>query len=284
MRHEINEVQLACGRVRFVVEGNGPALLLLHGLGGNWQSWLANIGPLALQHRVVAMDLPGFGCSETLAGPVTMEHLADPVVELMDALAIETATLVGNSMGGLLTIEAAVRHPHRVERAVLVCSGGMPLTAWRYRAVILPLFSGLNRALRVARLRRALLRNPRAREALAAWIVHDPHGVDPQRLVAALDGLGARGFGATLRGGRAYDARARAHKVGCPTLILWGRRDRLLPPSMGVQLHELIPGSKLFVWEDSGHCPMIEHPDRFDDLLSGFISGRSAVKALTSDG
>src|SRR5262245_62979239 len=123
MTYRIREAQLAGGRVRFVMVGSGPALVLIHGLGGNWQNWLANIPELAQRHCVVAVDLPGFGRSDQLQGAVTMGRYADVVIELMDELEIEAGTLVGNSMGGLLSLEAAVRHPGRGDGAGLACSG-----------------------------------------------------------------------------------------------------------------------------------------------------------------
>jgi pimeloyl-ACP methyl ester carboxylesterase len=124
--------------IEYVDQGSGPVLLLVHGLGGNLQSWLANIPTLSARHRVIALDLPGFGRSDPLTAGVTMASYADVAIELLDRLGVASATFVGNSMGGLLTIEAAARHPDRVDAAVLACSGGIPLTTWRHRLVILP--------------------------------------------------------------------------------------------------------------------------------------------------
>jgi len=102
--------------------GAGPR----HGLGGNLQSWIANIPTLSARHRVIALDLPGFGRSAPLTEDVTMAGYADATIGLLDRLGVASATFVGNSMGGLLTIEAAARHPDRVDAAVLACSGGIP--------------------------------------------------------------------------------------------------------------------------------------------------------------
>src|SRR5690349_15336436 len=120
------DCRLTYGRVRYVDSGDGPALVLLHGLGGTWRNWLPNIPALAAHHRVIAPDLPGSGASDRYGGPVTIERYTDTIIELLDALGIEQATFAGNSMGGLLTIETAVRHPDRVSAAVLVASGGIP--------------------------------------------------------------------------------------------------------------------------------------------------------------
>jgi pimeloyl-ACP methyl ester carboxylesterase len=260
--------------IEYVDRGSGPVLVLLHGLGGNLHSWLANIPTLSAQNRIIALDLPGFGRSDPLACGVTMASYADATIGLLDRLGIERATFVGNSMGGLLTIEAAARHPDRVAAALLVCSGGIPLTTWRHRTVILPVGRALNRALRYRPVRHNVLRHSITRHALASGILYDTSRVDASRLIPALDGLGARNFGPTLRAALRYDARTSAPSVRCPTLILWGRYDRLLPLRMGARLHELIAGSELVVWDDAGHCPMIEHPQRFDALVGDFLNGR----------
>lgn len=260
--------------IEYVDHGSGPALVLVHGLGGNLQSWLANIPNLSAHHRVIALDLPGFGGSHPLTENLTMASYADAMIGLLDRLGVASATFVGNSMGGLLTIEAAARHPDRVDAAVLVCSGGIPLTTWRHRLVILPVGRALNRALRHRPVRHTVLRYPATRRAIASGIVDDTRNVDAARLISALDDLGASTFSPTLQAALRYDARVHAPHVRCPTLILWGRRDRLLPLWMGAQLQELIAGSELVVWDDAGHCPMIEHPERFNELIAGFINGR----------
>ena len=280
----VRKAHLAHGRVRYVEEGEGPALLLLHGLGGNWQNWLANIPGLAERHRVIALDLPGFGLSDPLRGQVTMGRFADVAIELLDEVGVADATFVGNSMGGLLTIEAAVRHSARVSAAVLACSGGMPLTGWQHRLVILPLSRALNLALRHRQVRHRVLGHPVTRHIIASAVVRDVRKVDSGLLVSALDGLGAAGFGPALEAGMHYDARARAPHMHCATLVLWGRHDLLLPLWMGERLHELIAGSELVVWDDAGHCPQIEHPERFDALVAEFVAGRSLGEALSSAG
>ena len=266
----VRDEQLSHGHVRLLDAGDGPPLLLLHGLGGNWQNWLGNLPGLTDRHRVIAPDLPGFGRSEPFRGAVTVPRLSGAIVELLDRLEVPHATFVGNSMGGLLTIETAAAHPARVAGAVLVCSGGIPLTTPRYRLALLPLVRVLNRGLRFRLVRGGLLGNDLTLRALAATVVSDPARISSQRLRAALSDLGAPGLLPTLRGGRAYDARPRARQVSCPTQILWGREDRLLPLRMGEELHRLIPQSRLTVWDRAGHGPMIEYPERFNELVATF--------------
>jgi pimeloyl-ACP methyl ester carboxylesterase len=247
MSHDGREAQLSESRVRFVDIGQGSPLLLIHGLGGNWQNWLANLPRLAERHRVIAVDLPGFGQSEPFRGPVSMARYVDAIVELLDALEIAEAAFIGNSLGGILTMETAIRHPDRVSAAVLACSGGIPLTTWRQRLVGLPAFRILHRAMRFREIRRRMLAHPVTRHAIASAIVHDATAIESPRLVAALDGLGAPGVRPVLDAGLRYDARSRAPQVRCPTLIVWGRQDRLLPLWMGKRLHALIDGARMVV-------------------------------------
>lgn len=203
---------------------------------------------------------------------VTIERYVDTVVELLHRLRIERATFIGNSLGGMLTVEAAVRHPDRVAAAILVSSGGMPLTSRRHRRITIPGLRAIHRVLRSRHGRRAVAVSPRTRRLIARLILHDPSTVPTELVTDALNGLGAQGFGAALRAGASYDARVRAPKVACPTLVLWGRKDRLLPAAMGEELHRLIPDSRLIVWDATGHCPMMENPARFHDVVAEFTT------------
>jgi pimeloyl-ACP methyl ester carboxylesterase len=280
----VREERLSCGEVRLVEMGTGTPLVLLHGLAGNWQSWLANLSALSAHHRVIAIDLPGFGHSALCTGAITMEGYADTVVELLDRLGIDRATLIGNSMGGLITIEAAARHPERIAAAILVCSGGIPLTGWRHRLVVIPLLLTLHNLLRHVGLRRWALARPWRMRLLAGGIVHRPREVPAPLLSEALSGLGAPGVTAALRAGLGYDARRRAPRLTCPTLLLWGREDRVVPLWMGEELHALIPHSRLVVWDGVGHCPMLEAPERFDELVESFVAQTAPSEHSTAVG
>ena len=271
MSPEVFAATLSHGRIRFVDQGRGPELLFIHGLGGNWQNWRANLAGLASRYRVIAPDLPGFGGSPAYSGAVTMTRYTDTIVEFLDILGIEQPTYIGHSMGGLLSIEAAVRHADRVTAILLASSGGIPLTTLRHRVVLRPGVLALNTILRLEPIRRAVPANRPVRHAIAAWIVHQPQRIEPAQLVEALAGVDMPGFGAVLRAGLRYDARLRAQHLRCPTLIVWGRHDRLLPLSMGQRLHELIPHSDFLVWDDTGHCSMIEQPQRFNRLIESFV-------------
>ena len=266
----VRDIALSHGIVRIVDAGSGPALVLLHGLGGNWRNWSANIPALIRSHRVVALDLPGFGHSEPYTGAVTIERYVDTVVELLDRLGIERAMFVGNSLGGLFTVETAARHPDRVAAAILVGAGGIPLARLRYRSA-----RAAFNVIRRPRVRRAVTASKRARRLVARTLVHDPTKIADGMVADTLNGLAAPGFDAAFDAGGRYNATVRAPEVACPTLVLWGREDRLLPVAMSAEYHRLIPDSRLIVWDAAGHCPMIEHPARFNDVVTAFAGAPS---------
>src|SRR6202012_5254443 len=110
-------------RLQYLDYGTGPALVLLHGMASSWQWWLENIPALAQQHRVIAVDLPGFGESEPLPAPAEMATHARTVLDLLTQLGIESATFAGHSMGGLVAIETFKAEPGRVRNLILVDSG-----------------------------------------------------------------------------------------------------------------------------------------------------------------
>ena len=106
--------------------GEGPVILFVHGLSGCWQNWLENIPEFARDHRVIAMDLPGFGESEMPGKTISISRYADTLDALLDVLEIdEPVRLIGNSMGGFIGAELAIQYPQRVERLVLVAAAGL---------------------------------------------------------------------------------------------------------------------------------------------------------------
>src|SRR3954463_16509639 len=102
--------------VNYCELGEGPAILFIHGLGASWQSWLEQMPEFSRDHRVVAMDLPGFGFSEMPDEDISIEYYASWTASLLDRLEIDSAAVVGNSMGGFIGAELAIRHPDRVQR------------------------------------------------------------------------------------------------------------------------------------------------------------------------
>jgi pimeloyl-ACP methyl ester carboxylesterase len=146
-------------RVRYLDYGSGQPVVLLHGMAASWHWWLENIPALARHHRVIAVDLPGFGQSEPLPPPAEMATHAHTVLDLLDQLGIESATVSGHSMGGLVALEMFIADPRRVRNLILVDAGGVPMPERRL-AVILVVLRICTAVLRRRFIRRALATKP----------------------------------------------------------------------------------------------------------------------------
>jgi len=263
--------------ISFLGGGEGPALLLVHGIAGSSENWREVVQPLARRHTVIAPDLPGHGASAAGSGDYSLGSLAASLRDLLLVMGHERVTVVGHSLGGGVAMQFAYQFPEMVERLVLVSSGGLgPEVSPVLRAAALPgaeLFIaataglgqragaamgqrlaavGIRPSADVAEVARgyASLAEPRRRKAFLATL-RSVVGTRGQR-VAAID--------------RLYLAEA------VPVLIVWGARDRIIPMSHGEEAHEAIPGSRLEIFEDAGHLPQVEQPGRFVALLERFVA------------
>ncbi len=255
--------------------GAGPAVVFLHGLAGCWQNWLQNIVPLAADHRVVAIDLPGFGESAMPARPISVSGYARTVVEVLDALGLEQATIVGNSMGGFVGCEMAIRFPQRIERLALVAGAGLSLRHMRHERkagararVENLLFFALGR---LARHTDLVVRSRRLRRGLLLLVVAHPEQLPAPLIAEQAHGAGKPGFDDALEAMTAYPIRDRLGEISCPTLIVWGEDDRLVPVRDAAEFEWLIGDARRIVYPDTGHMVMLERPERFNADLRAFI-------------
>jgi pimeloyl-ACP methyl ester carboxylesterase len=267
--------------VNYVELGEGPALVFVHGLGASWQSWLEQLPDFARDHRVVAMDLPGFGYSEMPPEDISIERYARWCFALLDALGIDECSVVGNSMGGFIAAEMAIRAPERVERLAVVSAA----VFWQDYRRAQPLV-GLAR-LADAYVARALTRStdamatrPRLRSwALATAGFRYPHLISKE-LAHELVRSARRtdGFLPALEALADYPLDEELPKIGCPTLIVWGAHDTLVPVKDAKRMQELIPGARREVFERTGHVAMLERPERFNRLLREFLGAEEPAQ------
>ncbi|GAA3437050.1 alpha/beta fold hydrolase [Kutzneria kofuensis] len=265
----------AGGHEIFLAEtGAGPAVVLLHGGGpgaSGVPTYKANIDVLAKQFRVIVPDLPGYGrSSKTIDQEDPFGSLADAVRGVLDALGIDSATLVGNSYGGSAALRLALDTPSRVDRLVLMGPGGI----------------GTTRAVPTKGLRRLLGYYPEpSREKLATFIreylVFDGASVSEsmidERYRASLDPevianppLRRPSNAKTLfRMDLTCDRRLRGLDV--PTLVLWGTKDKVNRPSGGVALARLMPNCDLMLFANTGHWVQWEQADRFNRMVADFV-------------
>ena len=241
-----------------------PTVVFVHGLGGSWQNWLENLLPFATDHRVIAVDLPGFGASPLPREQITIPRYAALLDRLFGLLDIDAAAVVGNSMGGLIAAELALRHPHRVERLVLVSAAGLT-PADRYNPHVFATFKRLERGLQhVSCTGRDPRRGPRAPQRLrraALCVVAAAPDLLPCALVAEqIKGAGKPGFMPASEALLTYPIRDRVAEVACPTLVVWGTRDRLVPVKDASEYEALIPDARKVVYKRTGHVPQLERP------------------------
>ncbi|MBA3748702.1 MAG: alpha/beta hydrolase [Solirubrobacterales bacterium] len=268
--------------------GEGPIVLMVHGLSGCWQNWLENIPYFAKHHRVIAMDLPGFGESEMPAKEISISRYADTLDALLTALEVDDPVrLVGNSMGGFIGAELAIRHAQRVERLVLVAAAGLSVEhirtqrkeGLRHRAENIAFFNigwVASRSPMVARRRRL-------RSALLLLVAAHPDRLPPELTFELVHGSGKPGFSDALDALCSYPIRERLPEIECPALIVWGTKDRLVPLKDASVFEELLSDARKIIYQDTGHLTMLERPARFNADVHEFLQERAGDEQPESD-
>jgi pimeloyl-ACP methyl ester carboxylesterase len=260
--------------------GSTPALLFLHGWSSNWQIFLLNIAAFMDTHRVLALDLPGFGASELPREPLSIRDYARLVDAMCAELGVERVSVVGNSMGGFVGAELALSFATRVDRLVLVSAAGLStselprlplLGAARVVAAGMPLAS---------RIEPQVVRRPRLRRAAMQWVIRYPEKLSVPLAQELVLSFGKPGFVDGLRAIFDYAYRERLPEIEIPVLIVWGQNDLLVPVGDAFRYGRLIgANARVEVFEDTGHAPMLERPSRFNALLRGFLAGEAAPEA-----
>ncbi|MEA2347300.1 MAG: hypothetical protein QOG62_1087 [Thermoleophilaceae bacterium] len=272
----VHDVQIEGRRLRYVDYGEGslPAVLFVHGWTSNWQAWLENIpAAAATGRRVIAVDLPGSGMSEMPVEKITISNYARTLMALCEHLGIEKAIPVGNSMGGFVSAELAIRAPDLVDRLVLVSAAGLSTAAMRQGPVVAfarVLQIGLAQGYTHSRSHPVLIR-PKLRHRAAGTIFRHPTRIPTDLLYEMMGGMGKDGFQDQLMANITYDYTERIPEIGCPTLVVWGREDMVVPVSDALEYDRLIPDARLLIMDDTGHVAMAERPPAFNKALAEFM-------------
>lgn len=271
------EIELHGHRVSYRIAGEGPPVLLIHGIAGRSEQWIDSMSILAEDHTVVAPDLLGHGRSAKPRGDYSLGAYASGLRDLLIALDQTKATVVGHSLGGGIALQFAYQFPERTGRLALVSSGGLgrevhPLL----RAATLP---GSELVL-------PLISNDTVRNAGTAvsgvfgrlGFRAGPDIAEFARGYGSLsDGDARQAFLHTLRavidpGGQRVNASDRLYLAeDVPSVIVWGRRDPIIPVAHAGIAHRGMPGSRLEVFDDAGHFPQLDEPVRFARTLRDFI-------------
>ena len=249
------------------------ALLFVHGLSGCWQNWLEQIPHFARRHRVVALDLPGFGESPPPSWDVTIENYGRLLIAFCDAVGIRDCAVVGNSMGGFIAAETAVKEPGRFERLVLLAAAGVSsvrLERRRTRRIARAMEAARPIA---ARVQAGAFRRRRARARVFSGVFHHPERMRPELVWEIFSGenRGER-FVEALTELTGYDILDKLEEVEVPTLIVQGRFDRIVPPRDALEYHRRLRNSRLEIFDDTGHLAMAERPVRFNRALEEFLA------------
>ncbi|HWC15164.1 MAG TPA: alpha/beta fold hydrolase [Actinomycetota bacterium] len=270
-------------RISALVAGDEAAepVVMLHGLGGTKSSWLPIVPALARRHRVIALDLPGFGSSSKPRGRYDARWFSRRVFSFLDEMDVDAAFVAGNSMGGRIAMEMAMTNPARVRAIACLC----PATAFSKRPGL-----WLVKLLR-PELAFAASRLPRSYvlDGLKQLFA-DPARVEDEWFEAAVDDFltiwrsprARMAFSAAARhiymeeptGETGFWARLAA--MDPPALYLYGTRDVLINHHSSRGVRKALPGCEVVVWQDSGHVPQIEHPERTSSTILGFFERATA--------
>jgi pimeloyl-ACP methyl ester carboxylesterase len=274
----VHEVRVQGARISCLTAGRGPKrAILIHGLGGAKSSFYETVAALSPDHTVHAIDLPGFGSSSKPLASYDPGFFARHVLRLMDALAIDRAHLIGNSMGGRVALEVGLRAASRVRTLSLLA----PSMAFRRGRELVPLVRVLRPELAVLP---AVLRPQQVRDQFWRMIAR------PERIDPAVADVAADEF---LRTHRSRAARVafyaaarqiyletphgpdgfwtRLEGLRAPALFVWGREDRVVPARFSRHVGAALPDATQVVLEECGHVPQIELPERTHGLIRDFV-------------
>jgi pimeloyl-ACP methyl ester carboxylesterase len=259
-------------RVRYVRAGSGPPLVLVHGFASSIYTWSETLPALAARHDVIALDLPGFGGTETRP-TLTADDLARVVPAVADGLGLGSYDLAGHSLGGAIAAVTASNRPGQVRRLVLLDAAGFNFAPADRPAVVRALGAVPAKVFELL---------PLARPATTLGlrqVFHDDRLVTRERVDEYLAPMVRPGTAAALRslltGRDALDVPAAVARIRQPTLVIWGKDDRWIAVSDAARFLKAIPRSRVEILESCGHMPQEERPADVARLTLGFLAGEA---------
>jgi len=267
-------------RVRESGDPAGPPIVMLHGIGRSLEDWAPQHELLPGTHRVISMDLLGFGLSDPPPGPMTLAQLAEGVYETLDGLGVQgPAHVFGNSLGGAVALSMQATHPERVAGVVLAAPAGFGQeVVLDLRLLTIP---GLGHVLLRHVSRGAARRTERALYYDGAFVTEEriQHAMRaaarPGRPELFLDIVRELGTVRGIRPGWRSALLADVARHPRPTLIVWGDRDRVLPAHHLTAARQALPHAQSHVFADTGHLPQVERAAEFAALVGRFLEVRT---------
>ncbi|ODR10129.1 hypothetical protein BHQ21_03250 [Mycobacterium sherrisii] len=263
-------------RIRVAGAETAPPVLMLHGLGRSLEDWCSQHDLLSA-YRTIAVDMPGFGYSTPPKAPMSVDVLAQGVIGITDRIIGERQLcVIGNSLGGAVALQLLVNHPDRVASLVLVDAAGFgrkvhPLIRMLATPVIGSFAAKHPNRFSAALTERLCCADPELVTqqridqtlAIARTAAHSDALHQTARFIASPIGM---------RSGWRNELLARATSHTCPTLVVWGGRDRILPPTQLAAAHRALPDTETHIFEGVGHMPQLECPEAFAAVVSNFLT------------
>jgi pimeloyl-ACP methyl ester carboxylesterase len=272
-REHLSQIDVVGTKANYVEMGEGPPLVFVHGLSGCWQNWLENIPHFARTHRVIAVDLPGFGASPMPPWDVSIPAYGRFIRDFLERLGVGRCSLVGNSMGGFIATEVAIGEQERVDDLVLVSAAGITWARARREPAEMLARVGRAAAPLALRYQKSAIRRPKIRERAFRGVFHDPNGLRREMLWENIvPAFQSPGYFDAMRNLVGYDIRNRLAEIEVPTLIVWGRNDRVVPVPAALAYKKRIgDNAELVIFDRCGHVPQIERPVRFNRVVEEFL-------------
>jgi pimeloyl-ACP methyl ester carboxylesterase len=266
-------------RLRYYVGGEGPPLILVHGLGGAAANWAEMVPLLVDRHRLLVPDLPGHAGSPPFPAAATLDPYADRVDRLAELESIDRAAVVGHSLGGLVGLRLAVNYPQRVEALVLTASAGIR-SSTREAERYLNLAAILRPTRRYARHREAISRSPLLRMLVFGYFgASDPLAMSNGAVDGFLSAMDLHTDTATARRALVQDdPRLDLERVACPVFLLWGARDNQITAEDAFEYARRLRAPLRMV-SDCGHLLIGERPDACAEAIEEFLGGFGGTRS-----
>ncbi len=264
-------IELDGKSTHYIEKGAGEPIILLHGFFFDTYMWQKNIDALAEQFKVYALDWWGFGYSTREPLDYGYPLYTSQLLAFMDALEIPKASLVGQSMGGGVTINFTIAHRERVDKIVLVDAAGLPNP--------LPIMGRISNLPLVGELMYSVNNNLLRKTALGTSFLHNKHLITDDYFETVtrfhkIKGTNKVMLEVTRR--QFFDTlTTEIHQLGdlnVPTLIIWGREEKAIPLATGQKMHQILKGSRLEIFDQAGHCPQDDQPDLFNQMALDFLT------------
>ncbi len=252
--------------IAYEVQGDGPAVVFLHGIGGHRGNWVDQLDRFSRHYRAVAWDARGYGDSDDYDGPCRFEDFSDDLAGLLDHLDVERAHLVGLSMGGRILMDFAVRHAGRVRS--LAIAGSFP----SFGSALTPEQQQEYMRLRREPLQRGLSFAQLAPQLVASLVGPQASARVRERMADSIARLRPDSYLKTLEATLHFDRTATLGAIEAPTLLLYGQFDSLVTPEAGRQVQQAMRHAEYRVVEGVGHLINLEAPDVFNALVLDFLA------------